>query len=747
MKSPKDMVNLQIDITNACIHQCSNCTRFCGHHKKPYFMNFETFKRAVDSFDGWNGCVGIIGGEPTLHPEFEKFVEYLRNKRIGKQLNLSREPICNMQEHIYENLLVNPNYQMGLWSSLNLGYYKYFEVINDSFDMQFLNDHDNKCMHQAILISRKELGITDETFIKRRDNCFAQNNWSATITPKGAFFCEVAAHLDMLFNGPGGWPIEKGWYNRQPNEFGEQLQWCEFCGLCLDVPKRISCDERDDISPKLLKRLQEIGSPKIKKDKYVIFDPQNYDEANYKSFKNANDYMDAGGNQRASINNRMYYPKEFIIYNKQGLKSLIEEEKPKDWIIVSDNKANAIDAKNYFKDLVINPGCIYKFKNCTIFNVIAKSIRNRIFDIDKFDYYNIEKYYPKDKIIYVSKHYKLKYSIKRIKKILKKQVKNLLNIQKNIFSIHNKKIDNLNYKVLTIFSKTFKLFPIEEYYIIKLQGGFGNQMFQYAFGKSLEKNTNKKVYYDYSWFKNKKTGKEKTANGINYRNFELKIFNIKLPSYETKKFNIITVKKKIKSIYTECIPNKFDETIYTMPSGTYFDGYFQNEKYLESIKEELKKDFVLPTIDTNDKYNQNLLNKITSCENPVFIHVRRDDYLSFNAELNIEFYKKSAQYIAEKIEKPTFFVFCAEDPNYIKENFDIGYEYELIGENNKTEKNYYENLRLMMACRFGILANSSYSWWATYLSNENKEIIIAPFPWMNGVSDEIICDNWIKIER
>ena len=89
----------------------------------------------------------------------------------------------------------------------------------------------------------------------------------------------------------------------------------------------------------------------------------------------------------------------------------------------------------------------------------------------------------------------------------------------------------------------------------------------------------------------KKLAKEKTANGINYRNFELKIFNIKLPSYETKKFNIITVKKKIKSIYTECIPNKFDETIYTMPSGTYFDGYFQNEKYLESIKEELKKRF------------------------------------------------------------------------------------------------------------------------------------------------------------
>ena len=75
MRSPKDMGIIEIDITNACVHACANCTRFCGHHKKPFYMDFETFKKAVDSLKDYKGMIGIIGGEPTIHPEFERFVD------------------------------------------------------------------------------------------------------------------------------------------------------------------------------------------------------------------------------------------------------------------------------------------------------------------------------------------------------------------------------------------------------------------------------------------------------------------------------------------------------------------------------------------------------------------------------------------------------------------------------------------------------------------------------------------------
>ena len=118
MISPQDMKIIQIDITNACVHSCSNCTRFCGHHKKTFMMDFETFKQAVDSLDGFDGIVGMIGGEPTLHPEFERFADYMRQKRVKDPVHHLRQPtddmLCYIRDHMWHE-----DGRAGLWSSLN----------------------------------------------------------------------------------------------------------------------------------------------------------------------------------------------------------------------------------------------------------------------------------------------------------------------------------------------------------------------------------------------------------------------------------------------------------------------------------------------------------------------------------------------------------------------------------------------------------------------------------------------------
>jgi len=287
MKSPADMKIIQIEITNACPHGCSNCTRFNGHHRKPFMMDWDTFKLAVDSLKDFPGMVGIMGGEPTLHPEFERFSRYLRQARfrpgavsaahVGDPIRA--DEFCEYRNRHWAQVEGQPR---GLWSSLGLAYARNFEVIRDVYGYQCLNDHSHAGEHQALMITRRELGITDAEWPALRDECWIQNLWSASITPKGAFFCEVAAAMDMLTGGPGGWPIEKGWWGRTPAEFGGQLAWCELCSGCLAVPRRRATDGTDDVSPAWEARLKELGSRKLAAGKVAVLDAAKYDRALYK---------------------------------------------------------------------------------------------------------------------------------------------------------------------------------------------------------------------------------------------------------------------------------------------------------------------------------------------------------------------------------------------------------------------------------------------------------------------------------
>lgn len=281
MRSPAEMEFIQIDITNACNMRCSNCTRFCGNHEKVFFMDFDTFKRAVDSMEGFDGVVGLIGGEPTLHYDFERFAKYMKEK-FGKpsggdaMLYPQKDFIHSIHRREFASEVVRKRsdgscymkkHGAGLWSNMSAGYRRHYEVIQDTFSVEYLNDHLNPSYHQPGLFSRKDLGIPDEEWFRLRDRCWIQNTWSATITPKGAFFCEIAGALDMLFDGPGGWKIESGWWKRKPEDFADQLHWCEICGFALEgrTFTRDSQEEIDDVSPTVYEILKNTGSPKLKK--------------------------------------------------------------------------------------------------------------------------------------------------------------------------------------------------------------------------------------------------------------------------------------------------------------------------------------------------------------------------------------------------------------------------------------------------------------------------------------------------
>lgn len=265
MRALCDMDTIQIELTNACIYSCSNCTRFCGH-RKPYFMSREDFEHAVDSMVGYPKMTGFMGGEPLLHPEFEEFCLIAKGK-------------------------IPPD-QLGLWTCLPKGFEKYAELICETFGHIFVNDHTrDDIYHAPLLVASEEVFKDKDEMFYVIHHCWLQDNWSASINPKGAFFCEIAASLSLLMDGSDGWPVESGWWWRTPKDFTSQIEeFCPKCGCCAPLQRRKSTDGRDDISQGNLDRLKGI-SKKIKNNDYILSDlsltPQDqlFQMAKYKEYE------------------------------------------------------------------------------------------------------------------------------------------------------------------------------------------------------------------------------------------------------------------------------------------------------------------------------------------------------------------------------------------------------------------------------------------------------------------------------
>ncbi|WP_104718319.1 alpha-1,2-fucosyltransferase [Helicobacter trogontum] len=285
--------------------------------------------------------------------------------------------------------------------------------------------------------------------------------------------------------------------------------------------------------------------------------------------------------------------------------------------------------------------------------------------------------------------------------------------------------------------------------IVELTCGLGNQMFQYAFAKALQKHLQVPVLLDKTWYDTQD----------NSTQFSLDIFNVdlgyatntqiekakarvsKLPGFLRKIFGL----RKHNIAYSQSF-DFHDE--YLLPNNfTYFSGFFQNSKYLRGIKPELKKYFYYDYNNFSD-FGKQRLELILQAKNSIFIHIRRGDYCKIGWELNMDYYKRAIQYIIDRVEEPKFFIFGATDTSFTEQfqkNLGLNESnWVNLSEKTITQDNQHEDMFLMRCCRHAILANSSYSFWSAYLNDETDNIIIAPTPWLLD-NDNIICDDWIKI--
>jgi Radical SAM superfamily/4Fe-4S single cluster domain len=249
MLAVRDKSIIQIEVTNACKHECTNCSRFVGHYRSIYFMKLEQVEKAIDSLLDFPGGIGIMGGEPLMHPDFLEICRLMRQK-------------------------VSPD-RRRLWTS-GYNWNMYRDVVRKTFGgkVRFNKHNDTTQKHHSMLLSISDI-IHDQELIRHLlDDCWVNRRWSASINPKGAFFCEIAAAMDMLFEGNGGHPVERGWWDKNPEVFQDQMElYCYRCGACVPFFP-ITLEEKDVASTSNYQRLQQLESPKLLKKGIELFEEE-----------------------------------------------------------------------------------------------------------------------------------------------------------------------------------------------------------------------------------------------------------------------------------------------------------------------------------------------------------------------------------------------------------------------------------------------------------------------------------------
>lgn len=280
-----------------------------------------------------------------------------------------------------------------------------------------------------------------------------------------------------------------------------------------------------------------------------------------------------------------------------------------------------------------------------------------------------------------------------------------------------------------------------------INGGLGNQMFQFAAGKTLAWLNNTFLKLDVSEFDKSKL-----------RNFGLFCFETNiafaskneisdlLPSHNFEKALQYISPIKKRTYYREK-SFSFDNKVLQLGKNVYLKGYFQSEKYFLPAKDIIRKDF---------RFKKNLLSHLTEFaaqlqnKNSVAVHIRRGDFSAnpeiaeYHGTLEKDYYERAIRVIRSKMEDPTFYFF-SDDIKWVSENLLVPGSTVISG---TITKNHFEDLYLMTQCRHNIIANSSFSWWGAWLNDNMNKVIVCPERWFNnGPKDtqDIIPNGWIKI--
>ncbi len=287
--------------------------------------------------------------------------------------------------------------------------------------------------------------------------------------------------------------------------------------------------------------------------------------------------------------------------------------------------------------------------------------------------------------------------------------------------------------------------------ITQLSGGLGNQMFQYAIGRRLSLLHGCKLKLDLTNYRLYPERKFELSNfAVSYE--VASVSDIALFKPLGKRALIMSLPRRVLNpgryrIYRERHYH-FDPEVLNCGDDMYLEGNWQSYKYFNEIADIIRKDFSLK--DPLDSQNADLMESI-SMSNAISVHFRRGDYVSdawARDTLGVcdsAYYKSAIDYIVRRVEGPAFYLF-SDDPDWVLSHVKWEVPFHVVQHNSSASG--WLDMQLMSRCRHHIIANSTFSWWAAWLSPFADKLVLAPNLWFQSKdrdARDLIPSEWTRL--
>lgn len=289
--------------------------------------------------------------------------------------------------------------------------------------------------------------------------------------------------------------------------------------------------------------------------------------------------------------------------------------------------------------------------------------------------------------------------------------------------------------------------------IVRIFGGLGNQMFQYALAVGLKhRQPDEDVFID-----------ARCMNGYPLHNgFELdRIFGVELPQagwrkllrvgYPLPHYRLWQIGRRLlprrATMVTETPEMDFVPELLTSPSDMLIEGYWQTERYFADVPQAVREAFTFPAFEPGSE-NEKLAARLQGCES-VSLHIRRGDYMKIANASGIctrDYYRKALSEIHLRTNPELVAVF-SDDPDWCRANIrELTGNVPAVVVDCNSGASSFRDMQLMSLCRHNVIANSSFSWWGAWLNGNPDKIVTAPSRWMNGPGwPYILPQQWIAV--